>query len=150
MNAIDYFVTIGRHANKLILREEEVFDACQLIVTIDDTNNNSTSIGIIESLKFESIVLSRFPSENVKAVSLPANDLPKFVFPYGLKIKYSQQKRFPVHETFSFVLTDEKGKQQYVACLLFYEEIIQFQLEELTHTIRLVHPVRTIAICNKY
>lgn len=46
-----------------------------------------------------------------------------FIFPHGLRLKYSAQKRFPVPVYFTFVFTDEKGAHIYAACLKFYEKM---------------------------
>ena len=54
-----------------------------------------------------------------------------FVFPFGLRLKYSMSRRFPPPTFFTFVFTDAKGGHMYAACLRFYEVMEKADIVQL-------------------
>lgn len=73
------------------------------------------------NLQYESLTLDRFPKVDNSSVSLPVKELPMFVFPHELKVRYCSHRDYPLPDFFTFVFTDVNGCNQYVACLRFYE-----------------------------
>jgi hypothetical protein len=74
-------------------------------------------------LPFEATTLDRYPMQDCREFSLPATELPVFVFPHSLKLKQKPKSNFPLPNFFTFVFTDVKGRHLYTACLRFYELI---------------------------
>jgi hypothetical protein len=78
-------------------------------------------------LPFEAFTLDRYPMQDHPDFPLPATELPVFVFPHSLKLKYQSKSNFPLPNFFTFVFTDVKGRHLYTACLRFHE-LIPFEL----------------------
>lgn len=91
--------------------------------------NTIYGLGICD-LRYESLTLDRYPSEDHKGISLPVKELPMFAFPHDLRLKYSQEGRFPMPIFFTFVFTDTMGDHVYAACLRFYEKVPAKEIEK--------------------
>lgn len=78
-------------------------------------------------LPFQPSTLDRYPMRDHQQFPLPATELPVFVFPHYLHLKYRPRSNFPLPNFFTFVFTDVKGRHLYTACLRFYE-ILSFEL----------------------
>ena len=139
--AIDYLAIVDGSFHQPILREKETdYD-------YDDPDRGDlllSSESTLNSIEFQSKILNQFPYSDTNEFSISGGDLSKFIFPYGLKLKYSYQKCFPVHESFSFVLTDENGRHMHASCLLFYEEIKSNELVEMQAAIQAITAVSII------
>jgi hypothetical protein len=85
----------------------------------------------IADTRFKASVLDRYPLQDIKQSPLPANELPTFVFPHALRLKFSTMRRFPLPTFFTFVFTDAKGGHMYAACLRFYEELTSAEVKRL-------------------
>jgi len=92
--------------------------------------NMINGLGICD-LRYESVTLDRYPSEDHKGISLPMKELPMFAFPHDLRLKYSEEGRFPMPIFFTFVFTDTMGDHIYAACLRFYEKVPRAEIERI-------------------
>ena len=54
---------------------------------------------------------------------LPAKEMSLFAFPYGLRLEFANENKFPLPVFFTFVFTNADGDHYYAACLRFYEKI---------------------------
>jgi hypothetical protein len=53
-----------------------------------------------------------------------------FAFPHGMHLTLADAGQFPLPLFFTFVFTDADGKHFYVACLQFYEQVHEADLQE--------------------
>eukprot|EP01035_Chromulina_nebulosa_P019425 gene19425-25303_t len=72
---------------------------------------------------YEYATIDRYPIIDQKDAQLPANELPMFGFPQGLRLHYGSNQQYPLPVFFTFVFTDYKGDHFYAECLRFYENI---------------------------
>jgi hypothetical protein len=54
-----------------------------------------------------------------------------FAFPHGMRLTLADAGQFPLPLFFTFVFTDSDGKHFYVACLQFYEQVHEADLQEV-------------------
>ena len=142
--SIDYFLTLGRNS-----KSTDYCEQCEVISSKDE--NSSTSVSnvncspslldhesyeILCDLKFQAIVISKYPELDHSNISSPERSLSQFVFPSGLSFKYSKHQRFPIPSFFTFVFTDEKGNYFYVACLQFYEIVTKNEIQKILENVR--------------
>ena len=134
--AVDYFLTLGRN--------NQSTEYCEAIISEDESiDNGFTNIllhrepyEIICDLKFQAIVINKYPELDHSNISSPERSLSQFVFPSGLSFKYSKHHRFPIPSFFTFVFTDEKGNYFYVACLQFYEIVSNSEIQSILENIQ--------------
>jgi len=79
-----------------------------------------TPLGLCD-MQYEAYTLDRYPQHDHDGLALPVVELPMFVFPHDLRLKYSPKLNFPIPDFFTFVFTDVKGRHLYTTCLRFYE-----------------------------
>lgn len=65
-----------------------------------------------------------------------------FAFPNGMHLSLTDAGQFPLPLFFTFVFTDADGKHFYVACLQFYEQVAEADLQA---TFREVHGPDTVS-----